>query len=428
MSHHHLKLPPYQKRRGHASSLSGKKQPVLGLGMSGDQPYPVFPEGVQPLENQVAGHTFEQGTDILGLLKNLDDGSILKPAGKVLCGVREIKFYETIQAATTEKDLVPLKEFIPGYKGHLKLPIDGKPVEFIKLTDLTHGMLEPCIMDVKIGCRTWDPLATPEKRKAEESKYQACKRNLGMCIPGFQVYSIVNGRRMRYGKEYGKKLTEVTVKDAFRKFLNADSGLCRQLLMQFLSDLWNIQKWARTQTTYRLYSSSVLLVYDARRLKPVLQYQTKSLNSSSAKLNNSSGNLSGTSPAHSSGSSSRPSSPTQVVPAGHRLRGRTPAALLQNPKKPFDDEQLRRGTTSLTNADMKAMRENYVFMRDNLVGSYESKVWASGRMIDFAHAFPAEEPGTIDTNYLQGIESLVRIFEEFLKECEAENAPKQGVA
>ncbi|KAL1395743.1 hypothetical protein pipiens_011030 [Culex pipiens pipiens] len=420
MSHHHLKLPPYQKRRGHASSLSGKKQPVLGLGMSGDQPYPVFPEGVQPLENQVAGHTFEQGTDILGLLKNLDDGSILKPAGKVLCGVREIKFYETIQAATTEKDLVPLKEFIPGYKGHLKLPIDGKPVEFIKLTDLTHGMLEPCIMDVKIGCRTWDPLATPEKRKAEESKYQACKRNLGMCIPGFQVYSIVNGRRMRYGKEYGKKLTEVTVKDAFRKFLNADSGLCRQLLMQFLSDLWNIQKWARTQTTYRLYSSSVLLVYDARRLKPVLQYQTKSLNSSSAKLNNSSGNLSGTSPAHSSGSSSRPSSPTQVVPAG------TDSGV--EPLQHYYKIQRSHSTMNNYEEDMKAMRENYVFMRDNLVGSYESKVWASARMIDFAHAFPAEEPGTIDTNYLQGIESLVRIFEEFLKECEAENAPKQGVA
>lgn len=420
MSHHHLKLPPYQKRRGHASSLSGKKQPVLGLGMSGDQPYPVFPEGVQPLENQVAGHTFEQGTDILGLLKNLDDGSILKPAGKVLCGVREIKFYETIQAATTEKDLVPLKEFIPGYKGHLKLPIDGKPVEFIKLADLTHGMLEPCIMDVKIGCRTWDPLATPEKRKAEESKYQACKRNLGMCIPGFQVYSIVNGRRMRYGKEYGKKLTEVTVKDAFRKFLNADSGLCRQLLMQFLSDLWNIQKWARTQTTYRLYSSSVLLVYDARRLKPVLQYQTKSLNSSSAKLNNSSGNLSGTSPAHSSGSSSRPSSPTQVVPVG------TDSGV--EPLQHYYKIQRSHSTMNNYEEDMKAMRENYVFMRDNLVGSYESKVWASARMIDFAHAFPAEEPGTIDTNYLQGIESLVRIFEEFLKECETQNAPKQGVA
>lgn len=419
MSHHHLKLPPYQKRKGHASSLNGKKQPVLGLGMSSNQPYPVFPEGVQPLENQVAGHTFEQGTDILGLLKNLDDGSILKPAGKVLCGVREIKFYETIQAATTEKDLFPLKDFIPHYKGHLKLPIDGKPVEFIKLSDLTHGMLEPCIMDVKIGCRTWDPLATPEKRKAEESKYQACKQNLGMCIPGFQVYSIVNGRRMRYGKEYGKKLTEVTVKDAFRKFLNADSGLCRQLLMQFLSDLWNIQKWARTQTTYRLYSSSVLLVYDARRLKPVLQYQSKSLNSSSSKLNNISSNPTGTSPVQSSGSSG-PSTPTQIVPAG-----------IDSGVEPLQHYyKIQRSHSTINNyeEDMKAMRENYVFMRDNLVGSYESNVWASARMIDFAHAFPAEEPGTIDTNYLQGIESLVCIFEEFLKECEAENAPKQGVA
>lgn len=72
------------------------------------------------------------------------------------------------------------------------------------------------------------------------------------------------------------------------------------------------------------------------------------------------------------------------------------------------------------------MRENYVFMRDNLVGSYETKVWASARMIDFAHAFPAEE-STIDSNYLQGVESLVKIFEDCLKDCELENSPKGGV-
>lgn len=29
-------------------------------------------------------------------------------------------------------------------------------------------MLDPCIMDIKIGKRTWDPLASPEKRLAEE--------------------------------------------------------------------------------------------------------------------------------------------------------------------------------------------------------------------------------------------------------------------
>lgn len=72
------------------------------------------------------------------------------------------------------------------------------------------------------------------------------------------------------------------------------------------------------------------------------------------------------------------------------------------------------------------MREDYIFMRDNLVGSYDNKVWATARMIDFAHAFPAEE-STVDTNYLKGIESMVKIFEDFLKECESENCPKVGV-
>lgn len=49
--------------------------------------------------------------------------------------------------------------------------------------------------------------------------------------------------------------------------------------------------------------------------------------------------------------------------------------------------------------------------------SVEKKEWAIVKMIDFAHAFPAEED-SLDTNYLFGIENLVKMFEEFLKECE----------
>lgn len=40
-------------------------------------------------------------------------------------------------------------------------------VEFLKLNDITNGMAEPCVMDIKIGRRTWDPLATEEKRIVE---------------------------------------------------------------------------------------------------------------------------------------------------------------------------------------------------------------------------------------------------------------------
>lgn len=74
-------------------------------------------------------------------------------------------------------------------------------------------MSEPCVIDIKIGKRTWDPLASKEKIEAEEQKYRPCKENLGFCIPGFQVYSVKNGSLKRYGKDYGKKLTQHTIKD-----------------------------------------------------------------------------------------------------------------------------------------------------------------------------------------------------------------------
>lgn len=70
---------------------------------------------------------------------------------------------------------------------------------------------------------------------------------------------------------------------------------------------------------------------------------------------------------------------------------------------------------------MKEIRKNYTMLLDNLIDSYhdeegKSKEWAYVKMIDFAHVFPAED-ASIDTNYLFGIENLVKIFEEFLHEC-----------
>lgn len=71
----------------------------------------------------------------------------------------------------------------------------------------------------------------------------------------------------RYGKEYGKGLDENTVLEAFKIFLNADTKLFRPLVSKFLTNLQSIQKWAHLQRKFNLYSSSVLLVYDAKRLK-----------------------------------------------------------------------------------------------------------------------------------------------------------------
>lgn len=55
---------------------------------------------------------------------------------------------------------------------------------------------------------------------------------------------------------------------AIKNFLNAiGTKLCRALILQLLSELWKIQKWASRQTSLHLYSASVLLVYDAAKLR-----------------------------------------------------------------------------------------------------------------------------------------------------------------
>lgn len=234
----HLKLPPlppYQKqqRKSYAGSRSISVQPTpssasnfatsfqlivtaptsavnLNSGkMSTDEK---IPDGFITMDHQVAGHTFTVGTDEIGMLKSVDDGSVLKPAGSPMCAAREIKFYEQL-LTTTDKDILPLRDFIAEYRGTQSLTVGSKTVNFIKLRDLTHGMQEPCVIDIKMGKRTWDPLATDKKREAEESKYQDCKNTVGFCIPGLQTYHIASGNFKKYGKEYGKKLNQNTVKE-----------------------------------------------------------------------------------------------------------------------------------------------------------------------------------------------------------------------
>lgn len=280
-SPHHLtmSIPIFSSTAADTASPPSTTTTSRQVSLHGSPKSPMFvnlPRGLVPMEHQVAGHTFHvDNPNELGLLKR-SDGTVLKPAGKAACGAREIKFYESLKSSDVPEYLSALRDLVPIYGGSEQVAIEGRDVTFLKLEDLTDKMLEPCVMDVKIGRRTWDPLASDEKRAAEEGKYVACKQNLGFCVPGFQVHSVRTGRVKRFGKDYGKRLSEQTVKEAFRIFLNADGGgLCRTLLMQFLSGLWAIQSWARSQTHLRIYSSSVLLVYDARRLREVLEANKK---------------------------------------------------------------------------------------------------------------------------------------------------------
>ncbi|GLV34456.1 Inositol phosphate kinase 2 [Carabus blaptoides fortunei] len=386
----------------------------------------VLPDDTVPLENQVAGHMFEHGKSSIGMLKHKDE-FILKPITKPMCGERETRFYAELQ---TSKDpiLQQLKQFVPAYHGTKTIAIGGKDVTCLVLDNITKGLKEPCIIDIKIGKRTWDPLATNDKIQNETTKYMESKRDAGFSIPGFQVRNIRDGKLYKYGKDYGKKLNGNSVKEALKLFLNAESGcLCRPLLVQLLGLLWRILHWCRTQRKLRLYSSSLLLVYDARLLR---HYYSSNVTSSAAnQLNNGykrsrppslilTDTSHNTSTAGFSGQftsdgpkfeRSLSTTPTQIIP--------TPATAVNNNcpwKKSLRKLQRTHSFANNYEEDLQHLRQNYVYMLDDLVDD-STNVWANVKMIDFAHVFPAEG-NTLDTNYLDGIENLVKILEGFLQE------------
>ncbi|XP_066994550.2 inositol polyphosphate multikinase isoform X2 [Anabrus simplex] len=415
----------------------------------------IYPDGTTPLENQVAGHSVADGKSTIGMLRH-KDGYVLKPLIKPVQAQRELKFYEELQVATDQAS-IELRRFVPEYFGTTTLSIGDKDVEFLVLKNATQGFSEPCVMDIKIGKQTWDPDATKEKIEGEKQKYTECKEELGFCIPGFQVHRLSTGKIIKLGKEYGKRLNKSTVRDALKLFLNSDSGLSRELVIQFLASLWKIMGWCRRQRRFRIYSSSLLLVYDAKKLRQSLNsdainrpVSSKPSRPLTIKISNGTCNGAPLSPGFgSSGGYSTPQSPDQLSATGTIMEkprtstssscGSLSPSVLSAPTTPTSPfqrqsnsvfgqdswhkmyDKIRRTHSFIHNyeKDLQSMKESYMYQLDHLISADNpggNDAWASIKMIDFAHIFPAptDEP---DMNYLEGLENLVKLFESLMSEA-----------
>lgn len=80
-----------------------------------------------------------------------NNGTILKPIIRD-AQKREIDFYDKLTSSKNQ-DLIELRSFAPKYYGCRKFTYNGYEQDYIVLEDLAERMLEPCIMDVKIGKR-----------------------------------------------------------------------------------------------------------------------------------------------------------------------------------------------------------------------------------------------------------------------------------
>uniref|UniRef100_A0A1I8NS05 Kinase n=1 Tax=Stomoxys calcitrans TaxID=35570 RepID=A0A1I8NS05_STOCA len=344
-----------------------------------NQNQPQLPNGFCILETQVAGHLFSSAA--LGMLKN--NGYVLKPFGKPECGARELNFYECVEKAEEDEVLKKLQQFIPRFHRKVRLTVNQKEHTFFQMEDLTHGMQQPCIMDVKIGKRTWDPLASPHKRAVEEKKYVQCKQVLGICLPGFQVYN-EKGDIKKYDRDYGKQLDVEGCREAIRNFLNSQHKVCRPLVQELLRQLYDIRLWFREQKLYHFYASSLLIVYDYDQLQKRLQQ--------------SEGQATAPECLHCRCAPHHQHQQHNGVPNGNHK------TYIENIKDSLEEHVVEDDTHI-----PKSPNNAYRIPGECTCLHRFIKI----RMIDFAHVFPASN-GSLDTNYLFGLESLISILEDLL--------------
>lgn len=222
--------------------------------------------------DQVAGH--KAGDGKLGPL--IDDlGRFYKPLQSNERGSNELTFYTSF--STNTRIPSPIRRFFPNFYGtQLVEASDGSSLQpHLVLQDFNFGRVNPSIIDIKIGSRTWDPQASEEYiQKGLKKDRETSSLPLGFRLSGFQIYQ---NRELGFWKPERtfQSLSADEVNLLLRKFVssNTSANLDLQPDCSFasivyggstgiLSQLLELKAWFEDQTIYHFYACSVLMTYE----------------------------------------------------------------------------------------------------------------------------------------------------------------------
>jgi len=216
---------------------------------------------VVPLPTQIAGHGSENDGQ-RGLLVH-ESGFVLKPVQAPPKGLREVAFYRAITSSTHPEDRA-MKELTATFYGTESVKVQNGVVgvsEYLVLENLTAGLALPCVMDVKMGRRTYGPDATREKARQEDAKYRGTKEPFGFSVLGIISHGPSGVERRT--KAFGRGLGEATIHQVLEAFIRVEERDLADMVAQvFLDKLGEFSRFFGRQRRYHVYASSLLFVYD----------------------------------------------------------------------------------------------------------------------------------------------------------------------